>query len=224
VSEAEEKLGEGSGPLPRLPPGRHGLPREFVAENQRQRLAAGLIAAVATLGYNETTITDIAAASGLSRRTFYVYFKTKAACFADTYEIVASYLLAELAEAGEGERSWAARVRARLAALLGAFVANPDLASFTFAAPPAAGGELSSRHDAFLDQLIDALVEGAPKSARRPSTATRQGLAGGLSALVLERVEAGEGARLAKLLPDLVELVLMPYLGRERAVAEAGRT
>jgi AcrR family transcriptional regulator len=223
VRKAEDNPGEDPGPLPRLPPGRHGLSREFVTENQRQRLAAGLIAAVAAAGYNETQISGIAAASGLSKRTFYVYFKSKAACFADTYETVASYLLGEIAEAGEGARSWAGRVASRIAALLAGLAANPDLASFALAGPPAAGGELSARHDVFLDELIEALTAGAPKSARSPSAATRQGIAGGLAALILEKVEAGEGERLAELLPDLVELVLTPYLGRERAASEAER-
>lgn len=216
-------LGEGPGPFPRLPPGRHGLPREFVAENQRQRLAAGLIAAVAAGGYNETTIADITAAAGLSKRTFYVYFKGKAVCFADTYEVVADHLLAEIGEAGKDERSWAARVARRLAALLAVFAANPDLAAFELAAPAAAGGELSARHDAFLDQLLDALTAGAPKSARRPSTAGRQGLAGGLASLIVETAAVGEGEGLGDLLPDLIELVLTPYLGRDRAAVAAGR-
>jgi AcrR family transcriptional regulator len=223
VDEAEEKSGEGAGPLPRLPPGRHGLPREFVAENQRQRLAAGLIAAVASGGYNETKIADIAAAAGLSKRTFYVYFKSKAACYADTYEVVASYLLSEIAAAGEGERSWAARVAARLAAVLAVFAANPDLASFEFAAPAAAGGELSARHDAFLDELLDAIAAGAPKSARRPSAGGRHGLAGGLASLIVDRAAVEDGQGLNGLLPDLVELVLTPYLGRDRAASAAGR-
>ncbi len=77
------KTGSETGSTPpglhRLPPGRHGLPRDFVAQNQRDRLAAGTIAAVAERGYNETTIGDIAAAAGVSRRTFYVYFGTAAA-------------------------------------------------------------------------------------------------------------------------------------------------
>jgi AcrR family transcriptional regulator len=223
VSESEERADPQSGPIPQLPPGRHGLSREFVAENQRQRLSAGLIAAIAAHGYNETKISDIAEASGLSKRTFYVYFKTKAACFAGTYEVVADFLLEFLAAAGESERAFAARVRARLAGLLDAFAANPDLVAFQLVAPPAAGGEISTRHDAFLDQLLDALTYGAPKGARIPSIATRQGLAGGLSALLVAKAEAGEGESLPELLPDLVELVLTPYLGRERAVKEAGQ-
>ena len=39
--------GKGEGEkLRRLPPGRHGLSREFVAQNQRQRLVAGSVVAV----------------------------------------------------------------------------------------------------------------------------------------------------------------------------------
>ena len=41
---------------------------------------------------------------------------------------------------------------------------------------------------------------------------------GGMAALIADRVLAGEGDRLPDLLPDLLEFVLTPYLGREEAV------
>jgi AcrR family transcriptional regulator len=214
---------QGGGGLPRLRPGRHGLPREYVVQNQRERLAAGMIAAVAERGYHATTISDIAAAAGVSRRTFYGYFKTKEECFSDTFETVASYLLEAMAEHSQGERGWAAQVRARLEALLDAFAANPDLIRFALAAPPAAGGEVAARYRELLDRLLAALGEDRPKSARRPSEAAEHGIAGGLAALLVEKVSADEGERVGELLPDLVELVLTPYLGRERAVKEARR-
>lgn len=223
MSEGGKRLDAEAEDLPRLPPGRHGLPREFVVENQRQRIAAGMIAAISAQGYHEATISDIAAAAGLSRRTFYGYFKTKEDCFADTHEMVASFLLEAIAEAGERERGWGGRVRARLAALLDAFAANPDLARFELGSPQAAGGEIAARGHDFLDRLLTALVGDRPKSARRPSRATEQSLAGGLAALVLAKAEAGEGEEMSALLPDLVELVLTSYLGRKRAVAEAAR-
>ncbi|HTR74163.1 MAG TPA: helix-turn-helix domain-containing protein [Solirubrobacterales bacterium] len=221
MSEADETLGVEAEALPRLPAGRHGLPRAFVVENQRQRIAAGMIAVVSERGYHEATISDIVAAGGVSRRTFYGYFKTKEECFVETFEIVASFLLETIAEAGGEERSWAGRVRTRLAALLDAFAANPDLARFELGGPPAAGGEIAARAYDFLERLLEALVAGRPKSARRPPRATEQSLAGGLAALVLAKAEAGEGEEMGVLLPDLVELVLTSYLGRERAVAEA---
>ena len=209
--------------LPRLPPGRHGLPRELVVRNQRERIAAGMIATVSDKGYHATTISDIAAAAGVSRRTFYTYFKTKEQCFEDTYEVVASFLLEALAEAGEDERSWAGRVRAGLAALLEAFAANPDLARFALIAPPAAGGEVGALYRSFLDRLVRSLTADPPKNAHRPSEAAEYGIAGGLAALVAERVQADDGQDLPELLPDLVELVLAPYVGRGRALKTAGR-
>ena len=59
----------------RLPPGRHGLSRVFVAENQRERLLNGVVEAVPEKGYNATTITSLTAAAKISRRTFYEYFE-----------------------------------------------------------------------------------------------------------------------------------------------------
>ncbi len=99
-----KQAGEDSAPgLARLPPGRHGLSREFVAKNQRDRLTAGMIAAVAEHGFHEATITQIAAAAGVSRRTFYGYFSSKEECFFDTYGQVAEHLEAAMTSAGEGE-------------------------------------------------------------------------------------------------------------------------
>ncbi len=220
VGESEKRAG-GEGGLPRLPPGRHGLPREFVIKNQRDRIAAGMIQAIAGRGYHDTTVTDIAAAAGLSRRTFYGFYKSKEDCFAATYEQVADFLFAAMAEAGEAERGWPARVRAQLETMLEIFAANPDLVRFALIAPPEAGGEIAAAYRDLLQRLLAMLVAERPKSARRPSEGAEHGLVGGLAALVVDQVRAGEGEELPVLLPDLVELVLTPYLGRERAVKEA---
>src|ERR1044072_7724443 len=102
----------------RLPPGRHGLPRAVVAENQRERLLNGGVEAVAEHGYNATTISRITAAAKISRRTFYEYFEGKEDCFAAAYEMIGPPALAwMLAAPGAGE-PWPDGVRARLAALL----------------------------------------------------------------------------------------------------------
>ena len=130
-----DKDAGGSPGLPRLPPGRHGLRREFVEQNQRQRLTAGIIAAVAERGYHETTITEIAAAAGVSRRTFYAYFASKEECFLAAYQEIGTYLREAGAAAATAADSWPERVRAKLAAMLETFAANPDLARFCLLAP-----------------------------------------------------------------------------------------
>lgn len=221
---AESEKHQDPAGLPRLPPGRHGLPRAFVVKNQRDRIAAGMIAAVAESGYRDTTVTEVAAAAGLSRRTFYGFYKSKEDCFFATFDLVAEFIFSALGEAGEGQRGWPARVRAELDALLEIFAANPDLVRFTLIAPPAAGGEIAAAQRVLLERLLTTLGEGRPKGARKPSTGAEHGLIGGLAALIVDKVKAEQGERLPELLADLVELVLTPYLGRDRALAEARRS
>lgn len=60
-----------------LPPGRHGLPREFIEANQRQRLLSGLAQAVCEKGYLGCTIGDVTRTARVSRRTFYDHFESK---------------------------------------------------------------------------------------------------------------------------------------------------
>jgi AcrR family transcriptional regulator len=67
-------------PVP-LPPGRHGLPREVVQNNQRARLLAGAAKAVEEGGFANVTIADIVRHAKVSRRTFYDHFAGKEECF-----------------------------------------------------------------------------------------------------------------------------------------------
>jgi AcrR family transcriptional regulator len=225
VKEPEQAAGEAVDGLPRLPPGRHGLSREFVEANQRDRLAAGIIAAVSEHGYHETTISQIAAASGVSRRTFYGYFGSKEECYFDTYDVIANYLEEAMRSAGAAEEKWPRRVRAELGVLLETFAANPDLVRFTLVTPLTAGGEPGERYRAFLEQLVGIIAAGRPDppKAKQPSETAEYAMAAGLAAVVVSGVNAGDGETLPDLLPDLVELVLTPYLGRKKAVAEGRR-
>lgn len=75
--EPLEAEGADSPTLSKLPPGRHGLPRDFVLENQRARLLAGTARAVYDHGYAAATIEQITAAAAVSRRTFYEHFDGK---------------------------------------------------------------------------------------------------------------------------------------------------
>jgi AcrR family transcriptional regulator len=223
MNTPERPSGDGEAGLPRLPPGRHGLPRSFVVKNQRDRLVAGTIAVIAEHSYHEATITQIAAASGVSRRTFYSYFDSKEACFLATYEIIAQHLLATATEAAAEHSSWPGRVRAAIEAALGMFAANPDLAHFMLIAPPRAGEPISGRYHESAVRALTLLSTELPADVSVPSEASQVAVIGGMAALVARKVEAGEGEQLPQLAPDLVELFLTPYLGRKRAGKEARR-
>jgi AcrR family transcriptional regulator len=222
VPKGDKDNPEPSG-LPRLPPGRHGLRREFVEENQRRRLTAGVISAVAEKGYHETTISDIASAAGISRRTFYDYFDSKETCFFSAYDEICAYLGEASAAAIRPDSEWAEQARAKLATVLETFAANPDLARFCLLAPRRAGEVLAAHYRRALSQALADFTAGMPPppETRTVSAAAEQALVGGVAALIVRKVESGEGKALPELLPELVEITLTPYLGRQAALRVA---
>jgi AcrR family transcriptional regulator len=223
VSKGRQSGDDAALRLARLPPGRHGLPREFVTQNQRDRLAAGIIATVAERGLNEATITQICAAAGVSRRTFYAYFSSKEECFLAAYDTIVKHLRIAADAAAAEQADWPGRVGAKLDATLGFLAANPDLAKFGLIAPQRAGEGVAGRYRTAMSEAVDYLCEGMPPppATKAPSEAVAISLIGGMVALVVRKVSAGEGDTLPELLPDLLELFLTPYLGRAEAVQVA---
>lgn len=200
----------------RLPPGRHGLSRDAVAESQRERLLNGVVEAVVEHGYNATTIAQLIEAASVSRRTFYEHFAGKEDCSLAAYEMIATYVRDSLREA-EAQPAWPDRVRAELATLLGIFAADPTVARFVLLESLAAGGELAARHRASLRCFAELLRPEPPAGPDALAEAREQALVGGISTLVVRRLKAGEAGQLEELLPDLHELVLTSYLGRREA-------
>jgi AcrR family transcriptional regulator len=201
----------------RLPPGRHGLPRELVAENQRERLLNGVVEAVAEHGYNATTIGAITEAAQISRRTFYEYFKDKEGCFLAAYEMIDTHVRGAMLTAAERTpEPWPERARASLATLLDVLSRDLAVARFYLIEPLAAGGEIAARYREAMQMLAETLrPEGGPSDAN--PEVRDQVLMGGIATLIVRRLKAGEPARLPELLPDLTELALAPYLSRNEA-------
>lgn len=180
-----------------------------------------MIRVVVDRGYQQVTVSQIIAAAGVARATFYHQFRNKSEAYFDVYAEVTGFLCETMVKAGEGERGWGARVSRELEALLEVFAANPDLVRFSLLAPPAAGGEVAAVYRRFLERLLEVISAGRPKRTRKPGPAAEYGLIGGLAALIGSALEEGGPESLRALVPEAVELVLTPYLGREAAAAAA---
>ncbi len=204
---------------PRLPAGRHGLPREFVAQNQRERIITALVDTVAERGYNATTVANITKAAGVSRRTFYEHFADKGACFLAAYEMVADHIRDSMRVAAQAFEDWPQQVRAALATMLRFLASEPELARVVMIEPVAAGSEIAARHRESMEGFVEILKAGRPQhGGERPlPEATEATLVGGIVSLIVREINAGRSAQLEQLLPDLVELTLAPYLGAEEA-------
>jgi len=208
--------------LARLPPGRHGLPREFVVHNQRERLIAGIAEAVAEHGYSGTTIAHITRHAAVSRRTFYEHFESKDECFVAAYETVMSELRERVERAFEEESDdWPQAIKAGIGAMLRFLAAEPNLARLCMVEALVAGPVVVERYDAAIQSFVPYFSSGregrSPEVLERLSPTTEEALVGGMVSLISRRIIAGRTEELEELLPDLVEFTLTPYLGSAEA-------
>jgi AcrR family transcriptional regulator len=207
--------------LARLPPGRHGLPREFVVHNQRERLIAGLAEAIAENGYSGTTIAHITRHAAVSRRTFYEHFNSKDECFVAAYDTVMNELRERVSAGFEEADDWPHAVRSGIGAMLSFLAAEPHLARLCMVEALVAGPVVVERYDAAIQSFVPYFQGGregrSPEVLSRLSPTTEEALVGGMVSLISRRIIAGKAEELEELLPDLVEFTLTPYLGSAEA-------
>jgi AcrR family transcriptional regulator len=204
-----------------LPRGRHGLPREFIARHQRERLLVAIADSLDEHGYDRTTVGLIAGRAQVSKSDFYRHFKNKDACFLAAYDDAADRLREEVVVACAGRSDWASGVCAGLDAALSGLAASPARANLLLVEGLRAGPGVYGRFQAAVESFVPLLRDGAPAgtSAGRPPDAADEAVVGGIASLLGRRVLAREASSLDRFFPELAEFALTPYLG----VAEARR-
>lgn len=205
--------------LARLPRGRHGLPRDFVARNHRYRLLGAAIEAVAERGYAATTVSDITRHAAVSRRAFYDHFSDKGDCFLAAYDVAVEWLFDSVGTSVDGEEEWSRALVRAVERTLELLAADPRLARICTVEIFLAGAAGVSRHEALLGRLAALLSRGrelSPYGELLPPQ-LEEALVGGAVSLVARYVHAGRAEQLRELTPVLGELLLNPYLGPNRA-------
>ena len=213
-------------PAKRLQSGRHNLTREEVVASQRRRLLDATVSAVAERGYAAATVADVIARAGVSRSTFYDQFSDKEDCFVAAHEDLIERLVAYVGRSYVRGGTLADKVRLGLRAFLEALAARPEGARFALVEVMAAGPRAHEQHRAAVREFVrffDEARELAEDGERLPASLS-QVVVGGVTRLVYEEVLAGRSKALPKLLPELVYLALVPYVGHERALAEMEAT
>lgn len=205
--------------MARLPAGRHGLPRSFVARNQRLRIVAGMLRTLPRHGYPATTIGHITAEAGVSRAAFYQQFAGKEECFLATYDLASEWLCEHVERAVATDDVWAVRVRVGVAEALDLLVGNPAVAHLIAVEAAQAGPVARERQQACLARFAGALRAGRPAGAE-VSTDLEELLLGGAVLLIAQYVNTGRAERLPEATAELVERLLIPYLGQEEDTVE----
>ena len=208
--------GEELGPLPG---GLHGLSADQVAESQRERLLAAVTEIVVGRGYDAASITEIVRVASVSSRDFYRHFDSAEACFLAAFDTVLEHVRRLIDAAAAPCPTWPERVIAALRAALQFAASRPDLARFCLIEPLTATPAIAIRHREALLEFVPLLAAGRDcvSTERALPASTEESLLGGLLSAASRPLLAGETSSLPGLLPDLVEFVLSPYLGAERA-------
>lgn len=198
-----------------LPRGRHGLPREYIAEHQRERLIAAIADLLDERGYDRTTVAAISGRAGVSKSDFYAHFGSKDECFFAAYDAVVERLRHVVLDACKSRHDWAEGVCDGLAAALAWLAAEPGRANLLLVEGLRVGPGIYGRFQGAVESFVPYLRDGAPAgtSAGRPPEAADEAVVGGIASLLGRRVLAGEADSLDRFFPELAEFALTPYLG-----------
>lgn len=201
-----------------LPRGPQALPREQVAADQRERLYEATIKAVAEHGFVATTISDLVANAGVSRRSFYEHFQNKEECLLATYDALIERLTARIVQAYDPEEEWTNQIEAIVRALFEASSDRPDAArliSVEMGAAGPVGIERWARNAEQLARFFVYVFEQAPGPGAVPEPVARA-IVGGLRTILYSRLRHERSSRslkgeLQKLTPDVVTWIVGFY-------------
>lgn len=214
--EAEDR---GDAPPALLPRGRSALDAAAAAADRRDRILAATVRLVAARGYTRLTVGDIIAAARVPRRAFYAQFSGKEEAFlaAQTVALQGSIAAAASEFALHGE--WPERVWRAGAAFLSYHARNPELSYLGIVEPYAVGrAAIRRQQEARLAYTIF-LEDGyrAAEGRGSPPRLASEAIGWAVFALTRRQAARAEIAQMPTLLPQVVYLILAPFIGPEAA-------
>lgn len=195
---------------------RHRTAREAVVASQQGRMLEAMVKTVAQKGYAKTTLADVVARAGVSRRTFYEQFRDKEECFLAAFETGTRFLFSRIEQesAGLEHGDWRGRMRVLVETYLATLAAEPEFARVLHVDILAAGERGRARWAELLQRLL-----GFYRSLHQMARAEEPGipevgdevfmvLLGGIPEVVRQYVRSGRVERLPELAPRLTNLAV----------------
>jgi AcrR family transcriptional regulator len=206
-----------------LPAGIEDLAEPLIEHSQRERLLNAMARSCAKKGYGATTIGDVCEGAGVSRATFYEIFKDKEDCFGASMEVALADAMGRIVAVYSPDKPWATMVRDAASAFLDLLASRPSFARMALVEAPSSGDrafELYASGKRVLQSLLERGRDDPVEEAAIPSSAGRAALSAAES-LIVGQILGGNTARLRELLPDIVYITTVPYLGQEEALRQA---
>jgi AcrR family transcriptional regulator len=189
----------------------------------RARVMDAMIATVAYRGYDRTTVERVLQTAGVPAAVFDEHFADKEECFVQALDALLDRIEGGVAQAVGTAAPWPERVRAGLAALLGALAQDADGARVVLVECLSATQGASERHYALMRLFGPLLEEGRLHCADPDHLApcTAEAMVGGVLSVAHHRALADRTGELPRLAGELAYFALLPYLGHHRALVAA---
>ncbi|HTH80855.1 MAG TPA: TetR/AcrR family transcriptional regulator [Ramlibacter sp.] len=175
------------------------------SREHRKRVLEGMAHAVSRKGFADTTIADIVAEAGVSRRTFYEHFESKSECLIALYAAASRNALKVLREAIDPSHGWQTQVESALRAYFECLASNPVLVRTLFIEILHLGPEGLQARRRVNREIAHFIVETA--GAKTVSETMAMAIVGGINELVLESIEQDTVKQLAELVEPASRLV-----------------
>jgi AcrR family transcriptional regulator len=206
----------------RLPSGRHDLTREFIAYSQRERIMDALADIVAEKGYAGLTVTEIARRANVSHKTFYEHFPGKRDAYLAAGRTGGEWGFQAAVEAyAVHAGDWPRAVAAGLQAYLRYLAAEPGHARLGFVDIFTADPEVLVLRDEIVAAFVAYLDPGFELAARTVPRIAAQAIGGAVLEILQDHIQREPIERLPELAPQVVYIVLTPFLGPRPAARVA---
>jgi AcrR family transcriptional regulator len=197
--------------------GRSEAPSGYARD--RERLIAAVGKAAGENGYAALTVEQVIHYADVPRAIFDAHFESKEHGLVAAQDAFLDRLWLDVVNACEEVGEWPLKVRTALGALLASLVEVSSLARVFAVEAVGASLAAAERQFATLDRFAILLRDGRrhyPRAESLPA-ATERALVGGIASIVCGHLLMEDPQAIPSLETQLVELVLIPYLGEHEA-------
>jgi AcrR family transcriptional regulator len=187
-----------------------GQTPERVAHEQKARLEAAMVEAVARHGYAGTTLRELVRLAGVSKTTFYEHFESKQECFLATFDEIITQVTERVGSAYREEGDFRERLVAALTVFMNIVVSEPEAAKLAMVESltlGAAGVAHRERGLEAFEVMIRQSFDRSPAKDEVPATTVRA-IASGIRGVVYRRLRSGNVEELPGLVDELVDWAL----------------
>jgi AcrR family transcriptional regulator len=186
---------------------------------KRERILQGMLKAVGSQGYEQTTVQDAIAEAGVYRQAFYDCFGDKEDCYLQALDAGSAWVELAMRDGAAAETTWRGRLQGALRSLLLFLDEQPAVGRALLVEVHAAGpGAVAKRTEAMARaaSMMDLAREESSSAAPAISA---EAVVAGILAVLHSRLASNQASGYLQLLPELMYLAVLPFFGAAEATA-----